>query len=162
MVEVTGDLLIFNSIKLFVLYIYKMKEDAQSKPFKDITANDIKQECMLVDDLLEAAKEKQSLFVVARLVASLIVEKTLRHILYKEYKTITKIKFSVLIDKAYQCKIIDSETAVQFRALKEFRNARVHHGLMNIPEEGDLMPINKIVQQIHKLLDNFSAAETTD
>lgn len=139
-----------------------MKEEPLSKPFKDITADDIKQECVLVEDLLEAAKVKPSLFIVARLMASLIVEKTLRHILYKEYKTITKIKFSVLIDKAYQNKIIDFDIAAQFRALKEFRNASVHHGLMNIKEEGQLMPINKIVQQIHSLLDNFTTEEKTN
>jgi hypothetical protein len=139
-----------------------MKEEFESKPFKDITALDIKQECVLVDDLLEASATKPSLHIVARLVASLIVEKTLRHILYKEYKTITKIKFSVLIDKAYQNNIIDSETAIQFRALKEFRNASVHHGLMNIRENEQLMPINKIVQQIHNLLDNFCSKESVD
>lgn len=138
-----------------------MKEEPLSKPFKDITAADIKQECILVEDLLEAAKVKPSLFIVARLVASLIVEKTLRHVLYKEYKTITKIKFSVLIDKAYQNKLIDSEIAVQFRALKEFRNASVHHGLMNIIEEVQLMPINEIVQQIYNLLDNFTSSQKT-
>ena len=135
-----------------------MEKEAQSKSFKDITVEEIKQECVLVEDLLDAAKKKPSLFIVARLVASLIVEKTLRRILYKEYKTITKIKFSVLIDKAYQNKIINSDIAVQFRALKEFRNASVHHGLMNINEEEQLMPINKIVQQIHHLLDNFTLA----
>ena len=135
-----------------------MKEESLSKPFKDITADDIKQECMLVEDLLEAAQVKPSLFIVARLVASLIVEKTLRHVLYKEYKTITKIKFSVLIDKAYQNKIIDVDIANQFRALKEFRNASVHHGLLNITEEKQLMPIHEIVQQVHQLLDNFTLA----
>ena len=135
-----------------------MKEESQSKPFKDITAGDIKQECMLVADLLEAAKVNPSLFIVARLVASLIVEKTLRHVLYKEYKTITKIKFSVLIDKAYQNKIIDVDIAIQFRALKEFRNASVHHGLLNITEEKQLMPTHEIVQQVHQLLDNFTLA----
>ncbi|WP_018341645.1 hypothetical protein [Cytophaga aurantiaca] len=136
-----------------------MKEESLSKPFKDITVDDIKQECVLVEDLLEVAKAKPSLVIVARLVASLIVEKTLRHILYNEYKTITKIKFSILIDKAYQKNIIDSETAIRFRALKEFRNASVHHGLMNITEEEQLMPINEIVQQIHILLDNFTSKE---
>lgn len=136
-----------------------MEDEKQSKPFKDITAFDIKLECVLVEDLIEAAKEKPSLNVVARLVASLIVEKTLRHILYKEYKTITKIKFSVLIDKAYQTNWINSETAGQFRILKEFRNASVHHGLMNIKEQEQVMPINEIVQQIHNLLDNFNKKE---
>ena len=136
-----------------------MEEEQHSKPFKEITASDIKQECILVEDLLQAAKAKPSLLIVARLMASMIVEKTLRHILYKEYKTITKIKFSVLIDKAYQNKIIDFDIATQFRALKEFRNASVHHGLMNIKEEETLMPINKIVQQIHYLLDNFTSIE---
>ena len=135
-----------------------MKEESLSKPFKDITAGDIKQECILVEDLLEVAKAKPSLFIIARLIASLIVEKTLRHILYKEYKTITKIKFSVLIDKANQNKIIDSDIAFQFKALKEFRNASVHHGLLNITEEKQLMPIHEIVQQVHQLLDNFTLA----
>ena len=136
-----------------------MKEEYQSKSFKDITPFDIKQECMLVEDLVEASKEKPSVYGVARLVASLIVEKTLRHILYKEYKTITKIKFSILIDKAYQKNMIDAETAIQFRALKEFRNASVHHSLMHINEQEQLMPINEIVQQIHNLLDNFTSLQ---
>ncbi|HSY61192.1 MAG TPA: hypothetical protein VK796_04905 [Cytophaga sp.] len=139
-----------------------MQEEFGSKPFKDITVLDIKQECLLVEDLLDVSKTKPSLYIVARLMASLIVEKTLRHVLYKEYKTITKIKFSVLIDKAYQNQIINSETTVQFRALKEFRNASVHHGLMNIKENEQLMPINEIVQQIHNLLDNFSSKESVD
>lgn len=136
-----------------------MKEESPSKLFKDITALDIKQECVLVEDLLESARTKPTLTIIAHLVASLIVEKTLRHILYKEYKTITKIKFSVLIDKSYQNKMIDLETANQFRRLKDFRNASVHHGLMNIEREDELMSINKIVQQIHYLLDNFSLRE---
>lgn len=136
-----------------------MKETPLQKPFKDVTVFDIRQECLLVEDLMEVSKEKPSLSSVAHLIASLTVEKTLRLILYKEYKTITKIKFSVLIDKAYQKNIIDSETAIQFRALKEFRNASVHHGLMKIEQEGSLMPINEIVRQIHLLLDNFTSNE---
>jgi hypothetical protein len=67
-----------------------------------------------------------------------------------------------LIDKAYQNKIINSEIAIQFRVLKEFRNASVHHGLMNIKEDQQLIPINEIVQQIHYLLDNFTVKEITD
>ena len=120
---------------------------------------EIIEECSLVFDLLDVSKDKPQLYKVALLVATMALEKTLRIVLYNEYKTITKIKFSVLIDKAYQNKIIDSEMAIQFRALKEFRNASVHHGLMNITEEGTLMPVNKIVQQIHYLLDNFTSSE---
>ncbi len=134
-----------------------MKEQPTEKLFKDITANDIKQECSLVSDLSAAAEHTPSIKIVALLVASMIVEKTLRHILYAEYKTITKIKFSVLIDKAYQKELITLEEANQFRVLKNFRNASVHHGLMNIPLEENTMPVNKIVQQIHDLLNNFIA-----
>lgn len=134
-----------------------MKEQPTEKLFKDITANDIKQECSLVSDLSAAAEHTPSIKIVALLVASMIVEKTLRHILYAEYKTITKIKFSVLIDKAYQNELITLEEANQFRVLKNFRNASVHHGLMNIPLEENDMPVNKIVQQIHDLLNNFIA-----
>ena len=134
-----------------------MKEQPTEKLFKDITANDIKQECSLVSDLSAAAEHTPSIKIVALLVASMIVEKTLRHILYAEYKTITKIKFSVLIDKAYQKELITLEEANQFRVLKNFRNASVHPGLMNIPLEENTMPVNKIVQQIHDLLNNFIA-----
>ena len=134
-----------------------MKEQPTEKLFKDITANDIKQECSLVSDLSAAAEHAPSIKIVALLVASMIVEKTLRHILYAEYKTITKIKFSVLIDKAYQKELITLEEANQFRVLKNFRNASVHHGLMNIPLEENNIPVNKIVQQIHDLLNNFTA-----
>jgi len=130
--------------------------DQQGKPFREISAEEIKQECVLVGDLLSVIEIKPSLLTVTRLVAIMTLEKTLRHILYKEYKTITKIKFSVLIDKAKQKEYIDASIADQFRALKDFRNASAHHGLMNIHTEDILMPINEIVQQIHYLLDNYS------
>jgi hypothetical protein len=136
-----------------------MKEQPTEKPFKDITPEDIKQECKLVSDLSTAAELMPSIEVVALLVASMIVEKTLRHILYAEYKTITKIKFSVLIDKAFQKGLIDLEEANQFRVLKNFRNASVHHGLMNIPLEKNNIPVTKIIQQIHDLLNNFSSTK---
>ncbi len=125
------------------------------KPFKEVTAEEIKQECLLVEDLLETLSIKPSLMPVARLVAIMTLEKTLRYILYKEYKTITKIKFSVLIDKAEQIKYIDTLVAKQFRALKEFRNASAHHGLINIVTEEVLIPVNEIVRQVYTLLDNF-------
>jgi hypothetical protein len=133
-----------------------MSEESPLKQFKDITAEDIKQECLLVEDLLKVSQRKPSLMIVAYLMASLILEKTLRHILYREYKTITKIKFSVLIDKVFQKNWIDVETAIQFRKLKSFRNASVHHGLINIMDKEMLMPIHDIVQQIHHLLDHHS------
>lgn len=133
-----------------------MNDESQQKRFKDITAADIKQECLLIEDLIEVSNEKKALTIVAYLMASLILEKTLRHILYLEYKTITKIKFSVLIDKAFQNNWIDLEKATQFRKLKDFRNASVHHGLITIMDKETLMPINEIVQQITYLLDNYS------
>lgn len=133
-----------------------MNEETTRKRFKDITAEDIKQECLIIEDLLEASLQKPSLSIVAYLMASLILEKTLRHILYLEYKTIIKIKFSVLIDKAFQKNWIDLETATQFRKLKDFRNASVHHGLLNIMDKETLMPVHEIVQQIQHLLDNYS------
>ena len=133
-----------------------MNEETTRKRFKDITAEDIKQECLIIEDLLEASLQKPSLSIVAYLMASLILEKTLRHILYLEYKTIIKIKFSVLIDKAFQKNWIDLETATQFRKLKDFRNASVHHGLLSIMDKDALMPVHEIVQQIQHLLDNYS------
>jgi hypothetical protein len=133
-----------------------MSEESPLKQFKDITVDDIKKECLLIEDLLKVSQEKPSLTIVAYLMASLILEKTLKHILYGEYKTITKIKFSVLIDKAFQKNWIDVETAIQFRKIKGFRNASVHHGLINIMDKETLMPIHEIVQQIHHLLDNYS------
>lgn len=133
-----------------------MNEETPKKLFKDITAGDIKQECLLIEDLIEVSIEKSGLIIVAYLMASLILEKTLRHILYAEYKTIIKIKFSVLIDKAFQKNWIDLHTATQFRKLKDFRNASVHHGLLNIMDKEALMPVHEIVQQIQHLLDNYS------
>ncbi len=126
------------------------------KLFKDITAKEIKQECILIEDLLDASSIKASLLPVARLVATMTLEKTLRHILYSEYKTITKIKFSVLIDKACECGYIKTDVAEEFRKLKEYRNASAHHGLMMLDTIEIYMPINKIIQQIHQLLDNFT------
>lgn len=130
--------------------------EQQGKPFKEISSEEIKQECLLVEDLLETITSKPALIHVARLVAIMTLEKALRHILYGEYKTITKIKFSVLIDKARQKEYISRSVADQFRALKDFRNASAHHGLMNMNTQENLMPINEIVQQIHYLLDNYS------
>lgn len=127
------------------------------KLFKDITAAEIKQECLLVEDLLEVSLIKPSLIPVTRLVATMTLEKTLRHILYREYKTITKIKFSVLIDKAEQCRYIKTGTAEAFRKLKDYRNASAHHGLMMLDTSETFIHINEIIQQIHYLLDNFTS-----
>ncbi|SFX41940.1 hypothetical protein [Cytophaga hutchinsonii] len=126
------------------------------KLFKDITAEEIKQECILVEDLLQASLNKASLLPVARLVAIMTLEKTLRHILYAEYKTITKIKFSVLIDKGCQCGYMKTDIAEEFRKLKEYRNASAHHGLMLLDTIETYMPVNEIIQHIHDLLDNFA------
>lgn len=127
------------------------------KLFKDITPLEIKQECVLIQDLLEVSIQKSSVMPVVRLVATMTLEKTLRHILYNDYKTITKIKFSVLIDKALQCAYIHESTAEEFKKLKDYRNASAHHGLLMLETTETYMPINEIVRQIYFLLDNFSS-----
>ncbi len=128
------------------------------KLFKEVTVEEIKQECLLVEDLLKTISAKPSLMPIARLMAVMTLEKALRYILYNEYKTITKIKFSVLIDKAEQVKYINTIVADEFRALKEFRNACAHHGLMALETEDILMPVSEIIRQIYTLLNNFAYA----
>ena len=79
-------------------------------------------------DLLEVCYFKSSLFEMAQLQAIMLFEKAVRMRLYDEYKTITKIKFSVLLDKIQQLSLLDKNVVLHFRTLKDLRNKTVHHG----------------------------------
>ena len=116
---------------------------------------EIIEECMLVFDLLEVSIEKPQLNKVALLVATMTLEKTLRIVLYHEYKTITKIKFSVLIDKAQQLGYTSKETASQLRELKNNRNAHAHNALIVVDTEKELMTIPSIMECIYTIFEKY-------
>jgi len=117
--------------------------------------SEIKEECLLIFDLLEVSAEKPQLTKVALLLATMTLEKTLRIVLYNEYKTITKIKFSVLIDKSQQLEYISKETADQLRELKNNRNAHAHHALIVLDSEKELMPIPSIMECIYIIFEKY-------
>ena len=116
---------------------------------------EIVEECSLVFDLLDVSIDKPQLQKVALLVATMTLEKTLRIVLYKEYKTITKIKFSVLIDKIQQLGYVSKETGDQLRQLKNNRNAHAHHALMVMDNEQELMTIPAIMECIYKIFEKY-------
>lgn len=90
---------------------------------------EIRAEIHIVYDLLEVSIEKPQLIRVALLHAIMTLEKALRFLLKEEYKNISKIKFSVLIDKAQQKFFFNKEAADQFRSLKDLRNLNTHHAI---------------------------------
>lgn len=104
-----------------------------------------------VKDLLLMCYFKSSIYDVAQLQAIMIFEKALRIKLYNEYRTITKIKFSVLIDKAKQLNLISEETFKQFRILKDFRNRTVHQTTEYNDVKTILDNIILLIETIHKL-----------
>ena len=116
---------------------------------------EIIEECSLVFDLLDVSKDKPQLHKVALLVATMALEKTLRIVLYKEYKTITKIKFSVLIDKAQQIGYISKEIGDQLRQLKNNRNAHAHHALLVVDTEQQLMAVPDIMACIYIIFEKY-------
>lgn len=96
---------------------------------------EIRGEMQIVCDLLEVSFVKPSLIRVALLHAIMTLEKSLRFLLKEEYKNISKIKFSVLIDKAQQKFFFDKEAADQFRSLKDLRNLNTHHAIAFVEED---------------------------
>jgi hypothetical protein len=112
---------------------------------------DISYEIAKLKDLLEVSYFKYSLFEVSQLHAIMLFEKALRIKLYKEYKTITKIKFSVLLDKALQLSLINQNTVNQFRILKDIRNKTVHHGFETVDVEDVLKNISLLIYTVHQL-----------
>lgn len=116
---------------------------------------EIIEECSLVFDLLDVSIERPQLTKVALLLATMALEKTLRIVLYKEYKTISKIKFSVLIDRAQQLEYISKETANQLRQLKNNRNAHAHHALLVMDSEEELMAIPDIMDCIYSIFKKY-------
>ncbi len=113
--------------------------------------SEIKDECAIVFDLLEVSSDKPQLKKVALLVATMTLEKTLRIVLYAEYKTITKIKFSILIDKAQQLQYVSKATADQLRQLKNNRNAHAHQRLLVTDDENELISIPAIMECIYSI-----------
>lgn len=127
----------------------------KDKILKSNLPPEIIEECGLVFDLLEVSMNKPQLMKVALMVATMTLEKTLRIVLYKEYKTITKIKFSVLIDKAQQLGYTSQETANQLRELKNNRNAHAHQALIVLDIEKDLMTIPSIIECVFTIFEKY-------
>jgi hypothetical protein len=86
----------------------------------------IQQELNKVYDLLEVCYFKYELFDLAQLYAVMVFEKALRLKLTSEYKNISKIKLSVLLDRVKQLALLHPEQVLALRALKDFRNKEVH------------------------------------
>lgn len=104
-----------------------------------------------VKDLLEMCYFKSNIYDVAQLQTIMIFEKALRIKLYNEYRTITKIKFSVLIDKAKQFNLISEETFKQFRVLKDFRNRTVHQTTEYNDVKSIIENIILLIETIHQI-----------
>lgn len=113
--------------------------------------SEIKDECAIVFDLQEVSADKPQLKKVALLVAAMTLEKAFRIVLYAEYKTITKIKFSILIDKAQQLEYVSKATADQLRQLKNNRNAHAHQRLLVTDDENELISIPAIMECIYSI-----------
>ncbi|MGN6645642.1 MAG: hypothetical protein ACTHJT_03845 [Cytophaga sp.] len=112
---------------------------------------EIKDECTIVFDLLDVSSDKPQLKNVALLVSAMTLEKAFRIVLYAEYKTITKIKFSILIDKAQQLEYISKATADQLRQLKNNRNAHAHQRLLVTDDEQELISIPAIMECVYSI-----------
>ena len=132
----------------FEIYKQTIKEIVFDSKFLPL---DISSEVFKLLDLLEVSYFKYSLFEVSQLQAIMLFEKALRIKLYKEYKTITKIKFSVLLDKAKQLNLIDEEVVAKFRILKDIRNKTVHHGFETVDVEDVLKNISLLIYTVHQL-----------
>ena len=98
----------------------------QEEPAEEIIPAEMQEELAMVRDLLDVSAQKPRLQHLALLYAIMVLEKGLRIVLRSEYKSIAKIKFSVLIDKAQQRGFFSAETAAALRILKDHRNAAIH------------------------------------
>lgn len=112
---------------------------------------DIAAETIKLTAILEMSYFRFSLFETAQLHAVMLFEKALRIKLYKEYKTITKIKLSVLLDKTDQLHLLVHDTVVKIRHLKDFRNKSVHHASDSFDAPTVIENIKLLVEAIHLL-----------
>lgn len=106
---------------------------------------EIREEIQIVQDLLEVSLIKPLLMRVALLHAIMTLEKSLRFLLKEEYKNISKIKFSVLIDKAQQNGFFSKENMLQLRILKDLRNLTSHHAIVISEEEDPKVKIDFVL-----------------
>jgi hypothetical protein len=112
---------------------------------------DISNELHKIKDLLEVSYFKIGLFEVAQLHCIMVFEKALRIKLYKAYKTITKIKFSVLLDKVLQLSLLPYEVVCQIRTLKDIRNKTVHHSTLLVDHTVCLCNIKLLIDALHTI-----------
>ena len=112
---------------------------------------DIAAETIKLTAILEMSYFRFSLFETAQLHAIMLFEKALRIKLYKEYKTITKIKLSVLLDKTDQLHLLAHDTVLKIRQLKDLRNKSVHHASDSFDAPTVIANIKLLVGSIHLL-----------
>lgn len=119
----------------------------------ELVPEEISNEYPKLIDILEVCYFKSSLFEMAQLQAIMLFEKAVRMRLYHEYKTITKIKFSVLLDKIQQLSLLDKNVVSHFRTLKDLRNKTVHHGSETVEIDlalGNIGLLMKSIVEIYK------------
>jgi hypothetical protein len=114
----------FNEYKAKLQLLFSFKEEVE-------LPDAIQQELQKLADLLELCYFKYHLLDLAQLYAVMVFEKAMRIRLYDEYKSIAKIKLSVLLDRAKQLNLLQAEQVSELRLLKDFRNKGVHE-----PSEG--------------------------
>ena len=100
---------------------------------------------------LKLAAQHLELIELVQLYALTVLEKAFRKQYYTHYKTMSKIKFSVLIDKAQQENLIRQEDRIFLITLKNRRNQQLHE-LHTVEEyhvyEQDVQRLLKIMQQV--------------
>ena len=104
----------------------------------------IQQELQKLVDLLELCYFKFHLLDLAQLYAVMVFEKAMRIKLEDQYKNISKIKLSVLLDRAKQLSLLDSEQILKLRLLKDFRNKGVH-------QSSEVIDLTLVFENIHVL-----------
>ena len=111
----------------------------------------IQQEKNKLYDLLELCYFKYDLFDLAQLYAVMVFEKAMRLKLETEYKNISKIKLSVLLDRAKQLKLLAPEQVLVLRTLKDFRNRGVHVTAENIDALDVLLNVETLMKSMDDL-----------
>ena len=105
---------------------------------------------------LKLAEQHIELIELVQLYALTVLEKAFRKQYYTHYKTMSKIKFSVLIDKAQQETLISAEDRLFLIALKNRRNQQLHE-LHTVEEyhvyEQDVQRLLKIMQAVFCIME---------
>ena len=138
-------LLLFPTFDAYQKQVSTLVYDSLFLPLEMVT------EIAKLNDLLEVCYFKYSLFELAQLQSVMIFEKALRIKLYKEYKTITKIKLSVLLDKALQSGLLHKQVIAHLRTLKDLRNKTVHHATKSLDASEAIQNIALLIASIHEL-----------